>query len=398
MATPNFAYLDAAATAPLRPEARDAMIAVLSMDAANPSSVHSAGFRAKTIVDESRERIAAAFGANASEIVFTSGGTEANNLGVIGIALANQRGRHIVTSSIEHPAVAESCDYLERVHGFEVAHVAVDGDALIDPDRAIRQLKADTTLVSIGLANGEVGTVQPITTVAEAAKQVGALVHTDAVQAAASLPVSFCRGGWPGDLVDAMSIASHKFGGPQGAGALLLRAGTAVQPILHGGGQEFGLRSGTQNVAAIAGFAAAVEASMRQVGTRAQALVDSRDELIRRVLAMVPGAQLTGHPSERLPGHASFVVQGVSGESMLVALDVAGVAASSGSACAAGKDEPSPVLLAMGIDPGLSQTAIRFTLHEPLETSLLERLVEVMAAEVNTANAKRGDTPVPGHS
>ena len=195
-----------------------------------------------------------------------------------------------------------------------------------------------------------------------------------------------------------MSIASHKFGGPQGAGALLLRAGTAVQPIVHGGGQEFGLRSGTQNVAAIAGFAAAVEASMRQVGTRAQALVDSRDELIRRVLAMVPGAQLTGHPSERLPGHASFVVQGVSGESMLVALDVAGVAASSGSACAAGKDEPSPVLLAMGIDPGLSQTAIRFTLHEPLETSLLERLVEVMAAEVNTANAKRGDTPVPGHS
>lgn len=386
-------YLDAAATAPLRPEARAAMIAALDAGLGNASSVHSTGHRARVIVDDARERIAAALGARPGEVVFTSGGTEANNLAVIGLALANPRGRHLVTTPIEHPSVLESCRFLERVHGFEVSFVPVDASGLVDPAQVATVLREDTTLVTVGLANGEIGTVQPVPEIAALARARGALVHTDAVQAAATLPVSFGEGGWPGTAVDAMTIAAHKFGGAQGAGALLLRRQLRIEPVLHGGGQEGGIRSGTENVPAIAGFAAAVQAASQGIGTRALALTRSRDELIERVLAEVPGSRLTGHPAERLPGHASFVVEGVSGESLLVALDAAGVAASSGSACAAGKDEPSPVLLAMGVDPVLAQTAIRFTLPAPFDgaegDALLDRVLGVLKAEVATARAKR---------
>ncbi len=387
-ASHSYRYLDAAATAPLRPEARAAMIEVLDAGPGNASSVHSAGHRASSVVAQARAGIAAAFGARPSEVVFSSGGTEANNLAVIGLALANPRGRHLVTSAIEHPSVAESCRYLQRVHGFELAEVAVDSAGMIDPRDVATVLRDDTTLVTIGLANGEIGTVQPIPEIATLARAHGALVHTDAVQAAASLPVSFA-GGWPGSAVDAMSLASHKFGGPQGAGALLLRSGIAIEPLLHGGGQESERRSGTENVAALAGFAAAVAATVGGIGTRAMALAACRDELIGRVVGEVRGARLTGHPEERLPGHASFVVEGVSGESLLVALDAAGIAASSGSACAAGKDEPSPTLLAMGMRPVLAQTAIRFTLAEPVDSALIDRILHVLLAETATAAAKR---------
>lgn len=334
--------------------------------------------------------LARAFRARPAEVIFTSGGTEANNLAIIGLALANHRGRHLITTRIEHPSVLESCRYLARVHGFEVTELGVDRTGLIDLEQLREAVHDDTSLVTIGLANGEVGTVQPVNEIAEIVRAGGALLHSDAVQAAASLPVSFGAGGWPGEAVHAMTVASHKFGGPQGAGALLLRAGTVIEPLLHGGGQEGGRRAGTENVAAIAGFAAAVRASMGDIGTRAMRLAASRDELVRRVLAEVPGSRLTGHPTERLPGHASFVIEGVSGESMLVALDTAGIAASAGSACAAGRDEPSPTLLAMGIDPVLAQTAIRFTLPEPIGEPLIERIVEVLRDEVLVAASKRG--------
>lgn len=391
-------YLDAAATAPMRAEARDAMIAVLAGEQANPSSVHQSGFRAREIVEGCRERIASALGARPAEVIFTSGGTEANNLAIIGLALANPRGRHLVTTPIEHPSVIESCRFLERVHGFELSLVPVDADGVVDPADVASMLRDDTTLVSVGLANGEIGTVQPVVEIGESVRSRGAIMHTDVVQAAATLPVSFAAGGWPGLKVDAMTVAAHKFGGPQGAGALLVRRHLALEPVLHGGGQEGGARSGTENVAAIAGFAAAVTATVREVGTRALALTISRDALIARVLAEVPGADLTGHPSERLPGHASFVVRGVSGESLLVALDAAGIAASSGSACAAGKDEPSPTLLAMGYTPEIAQTAIRFTLPAPFigdnGEALLERLVRVLAQEVlAAAGMRRGELP-----
>ncbi|UOQ56177.1 cysteine desulfurase [Leucobacter allii] len=377
-------YLDAAATAPLRPEARAAMLAVLDAGQANPSSVHAPGHRARTVLAGARLAVATAFGARPADVVFTSGGTEANNLAIIGLALANPRGRHLVTTPIEHPSVLESCRYLERVFGFSLDTLAVDGDGRVDPAELARVVRSDTALVSIGLANGEVGTVQPMPELASIARDHGALVHTDAVQAAAALPIDF-GGAWPGAHVDAITVASHKFGGPQGAGALLVGRGTPLEPLLHGGGQERGARSGTENVAAIAGFAAAVRASSASHGTQGLALARSRDDLVARVRAEIAGARLTGHPDERLPGHASFVVPGVSGESLLVALDAAGFAVSSGSACAAGKDEPSPVLLAMGIAPDLARTALRFTLPAPLEPGAIDRIVAVLAAEHQAA-------------
>ncbi|QBE48210.1 cysteine desulfurase family protein [Leucobacter triazinivorans] len=395
-------YLDAAATAPLRAEARAALIDALDAGAANPSSVHSAGHRARMIVDEARARVAAGLGARAGELIFTSGGTEANNLAVIGLALANPRGRHVVTTAVEHPSVLESCRYLERVFGFELTVLDVDGTGRVSAEALAAVLRPDTTLVSIGLANGEVGTVQPVPELAAVARLRGALVHTDAVQAAPSLPVSFgsadrasgpdatiAGDGWPGPGVDAMTVASHKFGGPQGAGALLLRGHLRLEPLLHGGGQERGARSGTENVAAIAGFGAAVRACAADVGSRALELMRSRDAFVELVLAEVPGARLTGHPSERLPGHASFVIEGVSGESLLVALDAAGFAVSSGSACAAGKDEPSPTLLALGLSPEIAQTAIRFTFPAPLSETDLARVVAVLRLEASAAGAAR---------
>ncbi|QIK62758.1 cysteine desulfurase [Leucobacter viscericola] len=388
--TAGSGYLDAAATAPLRIEARSAMIAAFD-DAVNPSSVHSPGSRARQLVEQARSEIADALGARANEVVFTSGGTEANNLAVIGLALASPRGRHIVTTSIEHPSVLESCRYLERVFGFELTLLPIDATGRVDPGEVASALRADTTLLSVGLANAEIGTVQAIQEIAEHARLLGVPVHTDAVQAAASLPVSFAptAGSWPGASVGAMTIASHKFGGPQGMGALLVRRNLPLEPILHGGGQEGGARSGTENVVGIVGFAAALTASRKDVGTRALALAECRDELLERVLAEVPGVRLTGDPIERLPGHASFVVPGVSGESLLVALDVAGFAVSSGSACAAGKDEPSPVLLALGMEPTLAQTAIRFTLPNPLSSQAIERIVEILGAEVMAARGTR---------
>ncbi len=396
-------YLDAAATAPLRPEARAAILAVWDAGQANPSSVHSDGFRARRTVETARAKIAEALGAHPDEVVLTSGGTEANTLAIVGLSLARPRGRHLVVSAIEHPSVLESARFLQRMCGFELSLVPVTATGLVDPAAVAAVLRPDTTLVSIGLANAEVGTVQPLPQITELAAGLGIPVHTDAVQAAASLPVSFgsdssraesaradSGAAWPGPGIAALTVASHKFGGPQGAGALLVRRGVPLEPVLHGGGQEDGRRSGTENVAAISGFAAAVGAAARDVGGTAVALMRSRDALIEQVLAEVPGALLTGHREERLPGHASFTVAGVSGESLLVALDAAGMSASSGSACAAGKSEPSPVLLAMGVDPERAHTALRLTLSAPLSEGRRERVVEVLRAEAERAGLIRG--------
>lgn len=238
-------YLDAAATAPLRPEALDAMLRVFTAGQANASSVHSPGFRAREEIEAARARVAAALGARPGDVIFTSGGTEANSLAIVGLSLASPRGRHLVTTAIEHSSVLESCRYLERVFGFELTVLPVDGEGRVGPADLRAALRTDTTLVSVGLANGEVGTVQDVPALAALAREIGAIVHTDAVQAAASLPVSVgAAGAWPGGAVDALTVASHKFGGPQGVGALVARSGLRIEPIIHGGGQERGARSG----------------------------------------------------------------------------------------------------------------------------------------------------------
>jgi len=382
-------YLDAAATAPLHEAARDAMLKVLRAGPANASSVHTPGQHAKTVLNHARQQLATAIGARESEVVFTSGGTEANNLVLKGVSIANPRGKHIVTTAIEHSSVGKTCQFLAELAGFEVTEVEVDQYGRVNEPEVIAAINNDTTIVSIGLANGEVGTVQSINRIGQAAKAAGAIMHTDAVQAAASLPVSFGPDAWPGQYVDAMSIASHKFGGPQGAGALLIRDNIPFEPLLHGGGQENSRRSGTENLAAIAGFSAAVATILPTAGTRAQTMVAQRETFITGVLEEIPGAKLTGHRSERLPNHASFVFERTSGESILIDLDVMGVAASSGSACSAGKKEPSSILLAMGFDPDVATTALRFTFPDPLTDNDYNHLLDQTLAVLKRHGPKR---------
>ncbi|MEP6479144.1 MAG: cysteine desulfurase family protein [Rhodoglobus sp.] len=346
-------YLDNAATTPVRREVLQAMWPYLTGEFGNPSSHHELGESAATALEDARATVAEWLGCRASEIVFTSGGTEADNLAVKGIALGNPRGRHIVTTAVEHQAVLESCAYLEKYHGFEVTVLGVGGDGLVDLGEVASALRPDTTLVSVMYANNEVGAIQPITQIAALAKPLGIPMHTDAVQAAGWLDLDVSRLG-----VDALSFSGHKLGAPKGVGALFVRGRVPLEPVLHGGGQERGRRSGTENVAGAVGLAAAVRLADP---TRAQAVAAFRDAFIDEVLATVPGARLTGPRSPRLPASASFVFPGTSGEALLLELGRHGIVCSSGSACAAGSDEPSHVLLAMGVEPAVAQTAVRFT-------------------------------------
>jgi len=352
-------FLDSAATMPIRREVLEAMRPFLTAEFGNPSSHHALGEQAAKALADARGRIAGVLGCRASEITFTSGGTEADNLAIKGISLASLRGRHIVTSAIEHEAVLESCDYMRRHHGFEITRLAVDGHGLVDPEAFERALRADTTLASIMFANNEVGTVQPVAELARIATAHRVPFHTDAVQAAGTFDLNVQR--LP---VKALSISGHKVGAPKGVGLLFVRSPVPVEPLLHGGGQERGRRSGTENVASVVGLAIAMELTVRSLEQRATGLTRLRDELIRAVLVSIPQAVLTGHPTQRLPGHASFCFPGTSGEAVLLQMQERGVLCSSGSACAAGSSDPSPVLLAMGIAPAVAQTAVRFTLSE----------------------------------
>ena len=352
-------YLDAAATTPVRREVLEAMWPYLTGEFGNPSSHHSLGEQAAKALADARSSVAASLGCRASEVVFTSGGTEADNLAIKGVALATPRGRHVVTTTIEHEAVLESCEYLRRHHGFRVSRVAVDCVGRLDLDELRATITEETTLCSVMMANNEVGTIQPMNEIVRLARARAVPVHTDAVQAAGSLPLDVRELG-----VDAMSLSGHKVGAPKGTGVLYLRGRVAAEPLLHGGGQERGRRSGTENVAGAVGFALALEIATKTQAERARRLQELRDELIRGVLAGVPEAVLTGHSVERLPNSASFCFPGTSGESVLLQLEERGVLCSSGSACAAGNDRPSHVLLAMGIAPEVAQTAVRFTLSD----------------------------------
>lgn len=344
-------YLDVAATSAVRKEVLEAAWPYLTRRFGNPSSSHTLGDAAASALADARAGVALAFGARASEVVFTSGGSEGDNLAVKGLALAAPRGRHVVTTRIEHEAVLGSADYLARLHGFEVEYADVDETGTVTPDALTRVLRPDTTLVSIAYANNEVGTVQPIAELARMARQAGARFHTDAVQAAPALDLTARALG-----VDAITIAGHKLGTPRGIGALYVRAGVRLEPLVHGGGQERGRRSGTENVAGAVALAAALRLAAADPHDPGQ-----RDTFIGAVLRSVPNARLTGHPRRRLPGHASFVFPGTSGESVLLELERRGVLCSSGSACAAGRDEPSHVLTAIGLPVAVAQTAVRFS-------------------------------------
>lgn len=370
-------YLDAAATTPVRREAVEAMWPYLTGDFGNPSSRHELGERAAAALTDARARVAAVLGCRASEVTFTSGGTEGANLAIKGLALGQPRGRHVITSPIEHEAVLASADHLATWHDFENATIAVDHDGLVTTDALVSALRADTTLVSIGYANNEVGTVQDIANLAASARERGALVHTDAVQAAGWLPLEVNSLG-----VDALSISGHKVGAPKGIGAVYLRGRCTVVPVIDGGGQERERRSGTENVAGAVALATALELAERERTEAVERVARLRDALVARVLTEVPTAVLTGSADSRLAGHASFCFPGTSGEAVLLELERRGVFVSSGSACAAGRDEPSHVLLTLGIDPEVAQTAVRLTMP-----------TTITAAEADLAAAAITDLP-----
>ncbi|TXL61210.1 cysteine desulfurase family protein [Aeromicrobium terrae] len=362
-------YLDEAATTPLKRDVLAAMGPYLGPAFGNPSSHHEVGEAARHALEQARADVAAVLGCRSSEVTFTSGGTESDNAAVKGIALAQPRGRHVVVSAIEHPAVLESAEFLSRT-GFEVTVLGVDHDGLVSADDLAGVLRDDTTLVSVQLANNEVGTIQPVADLAALAAERGVPFHTDAVQAAGWLDLDVGRLG-----VQAMSISGHKLGAPKGVGVLHVDRRTPFEPLIHGGGQESGRRSGTENVAGAVGMAAALSLASGPSDDVAK----RRDAFIERVLADVPSAQLTGHPTRRLPGSASFVFPGRSGESILLDLERRGIVCSSGSACAAGSDEPSHVLTAMGYDREVAQTAVRFTFGRSTSEEDLEQAAQALA-------------------
>lgn len=375
-------YLDHAATAPVRREALEAMWPYLTGAFGNPSSSHALGDEAARALAWAREQVAALVGARPGDVVFTSGGTEADNLALKGIPLASPRGRHVVVSAVEHEAVLESARALERLHGFEVDVVPVDAGGTVLPDALAAVLREDTALVSVQLANNEVGTVQPIAELAALARAAGASMHTDAVQAAGWLPLSLDALG-----VDALSLAGHKVGAPKGTGALVVRGRIPLEPVLHGGGQERGRRSGTENVAGAVAFATALRLAEDERADASARVAALSDALIARVLASVPGARLSGDPVHRLPGSVSLLFPGASGEAVLLELERDGVLSSSGSACAVGRDEPSHVLTAMGVPAELAQTSVRFTLGRETTADELEIAAD---ATVRAVAAVRG--------
>ena len=381
-------YLDHAATTPMIGEAIAVMTAELA-HLGNPSSLHNAGRRARRVVEEAREQIADAYGARPSEVVFTSGGTEADNLAVKGLYWARRgagtRRRKVLVTAIEHHAVLDSAQWLASHEAAEMSWLPVDADGVLRPATLRAAVAPDpgaVALVSVMWANNEVGTIQPIAELAAVAREHGIPFHTDAVQAAGLLPVNFAASG-----VDALTITGHKIGGPVGAGALLLGRGIEPVPVLHGGGQERDVRSGTLDAPAIAAFAAAAQIAVKRQEEEAARLASLRDELIGRVLEAVPDAILNGAPPGpgRLPGNAHFSFPGCEGDALLMLLDAKGIACSTGSACTAGVAQPSHVLLAMGADEARARGSLRFSLGSTSTPADVEALGSVIAEAVERA-------------
>ncbi len=366
-------YLDNAATTPLLPEVREAMMPYLDEVFGNPSSLHDWGDGAREAVMWAREQVAALIGANADEIIFTASGTESNNFAVKGLALAQQnKGKHVVVSAIEHFSVLHAAKTLEKL-GFEVSEVPVDKHGVVDPDDVVRQIRKDTILVSIMHANGEVGTIEPIQDIARITRERKIPFHTDAVATAGTIPVDVSEMG-----VDALSLAGNQFYGPKGIGALWIKKGVRIMPLLDGGIQEEGRRAGTENVPAIAGLGKAAELAKTHMTDRTKRLTPLRDHLLKELPNRIDHVVVTGHLQHRLPGHASFCVEFIEGESMLMLLNSKGIAVSSGSACTSRALKASHVLIAMGLSHEIAQGSILFTLGIDNTNEDIDYVLEAM--------------------
>ncbi|MDA8213216.1 MAG: cysteine desulfurase NifS [Clostridia bacterium] len=375
-------YMDHSATTPMDPEIAQSVLKYMVEDFGNPSSIHAFGREARKAVEEARERVASAIGANPAEIIFTSGGTEADNMAILGVATANcKKGTHIITSTVEHHAGLDTCKHLEK-NGFTVTYIPVDETGRVRVADVARAITKNTILITIMHANNEVGTIQPIEEIGKLAREKGVYFHVDAVQSVGKIPVHVDELN-----VDLMSISSHKIYGPKGVGCLYVRKGVRLTPITHGGSQERKRRAGTENVPGIVGFGLAMEKAVQDLRDEAPRLTRMRDRLIKGILERLDHTQLNGHPTERLPHNVNFSFQFIEGESLLLMLDMKGVAASSGSACTSGSLDPSHVLLAMGIPHEVAHGSLRLTLGRVNTEADVDYILEVLPPIVERLRA-----------
>jgi len=377
-------YLDYSATTPVDPRVLKAMIPYFSQKFGNTMSLHSFGQEAKDALEKSRKIIADFIKAKQNEIIFTSSATESNNLALKGIAFANKdRGNHIIISSIEHPCIIESARWLEN-QGFEITRLKVDKYGLINLNDLKKAIRKDTILVSIMHANNEIGTIEPIKEIGEIIKAVSRKLkakiyfHTDAAQTFGKIPIDVNKMN-----VDLLTASSHKMYGPKGAAILYIREGVKIEPILHGGGHEFGLRSSTINIPSIVGFAEAVKICKKEMKEEARREIKLRDKLIKGVLKEIPGSYLNGHPKKRLPNNANFWFEKVEGESIVMELDLLGISASTGSACSSDKLEPSHVLLAIGLKPWQAHGSLRLSIGRWTKEKDIDYVLKVLPKVIN---------------
>lgn len=375
-------YLDYAATTPVRTEVLEAMLPAFSRQFGNPSSIYQSGREARQLLEQSRQTVASCIGADPNEIYFTSCGTESDNWAIKGTAVSLKgKGRHLITSKIEHHAVLHSCQSLERL-GYEVTWLDVDHTGLVDPESVRAAIRPDTILVSVMMANNEIGTLEPIQEIASICREKKVLFHTDAVQAAGALPIDVHAMG-----VDMMSFSGHKLYAPKGVGALYIRRGVRMANLLDGGAQESNRRAGTENVAGIVGFARAFELAVAEMPETSARLSGMRDRLIQRVLDRIPYTRLNGHPTLRLPNNINFSFEFIEGESILLMLDHLGYECSSGSACTSGSLDPSHVLLAIGLPHEIAHGSLRVTLGRLTQEEDLVRLSDDLVVIVERLRA-----------
>ena len=376
-------YMDSSATTPTDPKVVEAMKPYFSEIYGNPSSFHSYGRDAKKAIMEARDNVADLIGAKSKEIVFTSGGTEADNYAIKGVAEAlKDQGNHIITSAVEHHAVLHACEYLEEERDFEVTYLPVDETGMIDLTDLEDAIREDTILITIMTANNEVGTIQPIAEIAEIAEENEITFHTDAVQAVGNIPVDVKE-----LKVDLLSLSAHKFNGPKGIGALYIKQGTKINKFMHGGAQERNRRATTENVSGIVGLGKAAEIAKQELPTKVKKLKSLRDKLIAGIEKRIDEVKLNGHREKRLPNNVNFSLKYIEGESILMKLDMQGVAASSGSACTSGSLDPSHVLLAMGLSHGVAHGSLRLSLGKYNTEEEVDKVLDILPEVVESLRA-----------
>lgn len=374
----KFIYLDHAATTSVKKEVLDAMLPYFSTNYGNASSIYSIGRESKKAIEEARDKVAKAIKAQPKEIFFTGSGTEADNWAIKGVAYANKsKGNHIITTAIEHHAVLHACQYLES-DGFEVTYLPVDENGLVTPEQVAAAIKPNTVLITIMFANNEIGTIQPIAEIGKIAREKGICFHTDAVQAVGNIPIDVAEMN-----IDLLSLSSHKFYGPKGVGALYIRKGIKITSFLHGGAQERGRRASTENIPGIVGLGKAIELASNNINEYNAKLLSLRERTIEEITKRIPFVKLNGDRNKRLPGNVNFSFEFIEGESLLLMLDMKGIAASSGSACTSGSLDPSHVLLAIGLPHEIAHGSLRISFGYENTQEDVDYLMEVLPMIVN---------------